>query len=84
MFLLYLLIKYYSLMYELGIEITAIFFLLSFIFFVSGLVLILKLKRHVRAFYVKVKGTIWLATIILSVSLLIRAVLNLIRSFTNL
>ncbi len=71
-------------MNELTIEVTAIFFLLSFIFFVSGLILIMKLKKHVRGFYNKTKGTIWLATIILSTSLLVRAVLNLIRSFTDL
>ena len=71
-------------MSELTIEVTAIFFLLSFIFFISGLILILKLKKHVREFYNNTKGTLWMATIILSSSLLVRAVLNLIRSSTDL
>ena len=69
---------------KLTIEITAIFFFLGFVFFISGLVLILKLKYHVKAFYEKVKVKVWVATLILSLSLLVRASLNLARTFTML
>lgn len=57
---------------------------LGLVFFVAGVLLIFKLKIHVEAFYTLVKGKIWMATIILSITSLIRGILNLIRYFTAL
>ena len=69
---------------ELTIEIAGIFLFLGLVYFVVGVILLLKLKKHVRPFYDKVKGKVLFATIVLSLSLEIRAVLNLVRSFTGL
>jgi hypothetical protein len=50
----------------------------------SGFLLLRKLKDHVHIFYQKVKGKVLFATLILSLSILVRAVINLVRSFTAL
>ena len=61
-----------------------VFLVLSIMFLIVGVVLIHKLKIHVEPFYKKVKGLVWTATLVLTITLMIRGVLNLIRFFTNL
>jgi hypothetical protein len=55
--------------------------LLSITFLLSGCLLLYKLKTHLTLFYKKVNCKVYAATFILSFSLLIRAVLNLVKYF---
>lgn len=58
-----------------------IFLLLSILFLVTGLALIKNLKDNIPAFYDKFWNSLWIATIILFLSLLVRGILNDIRYF---
>lgn len=64
---------------------TAILYLiLAVTFFVSGIVLIQQLQKFYPIFFRNVRIKLWVATVLLSIPLLIRSFLNFIRSFTGL
>lgn len=52
-------------------------------FLTSGLKLIALLKENYGSFYINIKKQLWIATILLSVTLLIRATLDLLRFFDS-
>lgn len=56
-----------------------IYLFLSCAFIISGLLLIYRLRRHFPSFYLKIRGPTWLATGLLSSTLLVRAVLDIVR-----
>jgi hypothetical protein len=64
---------------ELTLITGIIFLLLSFVFLVTGFILNIKLKKCFPSFYNKIKVKVLIATILLSVSLCARAILNLVR-----
>lgn len=59
-----------------------IYLILGVVFFIVGLLLLRKLKKFYTEFYLNVKCTLWTSAVLLSFSLLIRGILNLIR-FTD-
>lgn len=69
----------YSLKDFLTIATGIIYFTLSMAFLASGLLLISSLNQHFHKFYVQIKKPIWFATIFLSVTLFIRATLDVVR-----
>lgn len=57
----------------------AIYFVLSLAFLTSGLMLINALKSYFGKFYTQISKPIWFATVFLSLTLFIRATLNIVR-----
>ena len=60
-----------------------IYLALSIAFMISGLLLIKLLRLHFGSFYKPIKKQLWTATILLSLTMLIRAVLDLVRFFDS-
>ncbi len=60
-----------------------IFLVLFIIFFFVGIVILYKLKVNFTSFYEKAKYKVLIATLILSISLLIRGALNIVRYESN-
>lgn len=56
-----------------------IYLVLSVAFMICGLSLISQLKKHYPDFYSSVKLPIWMATILLSITMLVRSALDIIR-----
>jgi hypothetical protein len=56
-----------------------IYFVLSATFLTSGLLLIQNLHQHFNKFYKQIKTPLWFATIFLSLTLFVRATLDIIR-----
>lgn len=58
-----------------------IYLFLGTVFFVTGLLLIARIKSNLPGFYISIKKPIWLATLLLSASLWVRGGFNLFRYF---
>ena len=66
----------------MGLTVATIYLILGVAFFLVGFILLRKLKKYYTEFYENVRCTLWTSAMLLSFSLLIRGVLNLIR-FTD-
>ena len=57
----------------------AIYLILGIVFLISGILLLRKLKIYYRVFYNNVRCTLWTSATLLSLTLLIRGILNVLR-----
>eukprot|EP00347_Sterkiella_histriomuscorum_P007571 403348407 len=64
---------------KLGLTIGVIYLILGVIFFISGVLLLRKLKIYYRTFYQNVRFTLWISASLLSATLLVRGILNVLR-----
>ena len=78
-----LICNFYSFILKLGLTIGIIYLTLAFVFFISGVLLLRKLKKYFFSFYRMVSVKLWLSTALLSVTLLIRGILNVVRYADN-
>lgn len=56
-----------------------IYIALGTVFFVSGVLLLRKIKTYYRAFYMAVRGKLWFSAVLLSFTLFLRGLLNVLR-----